>query len=121
MIVVPQCRCREGAEARELVSQKFLFANMDVKEDGFIMPKDPKTGLSVYMFVEFNTPEQAEVAIKTADGFAMDKKHIISVNAFDDIGKYANAPEEFKEPERESFVEKDHLRGWLLDERCRDQ
>ncbi|KAI8811782.1 eukaryotic translation initiation factor eIF2A-domain-containing protein [Cladochytrium replicatum] len=86
------------------------------------MPKDPKTGLSKgYMFVEFSSPEQAEVAIKTADGIAMDKKHIIAVNAFDDIGKYANAPEEFKEPARESFVEKDHLRGWLLDERCRDQ
>ena len=59
-----------------------------------------------YLFIEFETPEQANLAIKQYDGYPMDKTHYLALNRFTDIEKYSQIEEEYKEPEEEKFVEK---------------
>lgn len=61
---------------------------------------------SSYLFIEFETPEQASLAIKTYDNYPMDKTHYISVNRFTDVEKYSQVEQVYKEPEEEKFVEK---------------
>jgi len=59
-----------------------------------------------YVFIEYDTPEQAAAAIKTKDGHLLDKSHKLRVNRFTDVEKYANAPDVYVEPEIEPYVEK---------------
>lgn len=102
---------------------KKIFKNIgQIKENGLHMPTDPATGESKgYIFIDFETPEQAAVAVKQADGYKMDKTHILAVNRFDDIERYTSLNDEYQEPEDEPFVEKEHLKSWLSDPRARDQ
>ncbi|KAJ3111315.1 Translation initiation factor 3 subunit b [Phlyctochytrium bullatum] len=75
-----------------------------------------------YIFIEFETPEQANLCIKsTLDGLVIDKKHTAKVNKFDDIDHFLTLNEEYIPPVIEPFAERAHLRSWLLDERCRDE
>lgn len=74
-----------------------------------------------YLFVEFETPEEATNAVKQGDGYRLDKAHVLSVMHFKDVEKFANMSEEYKEPAEEPFVAKEHLKSWLLDPRGRDQ
>ena len=58
------------------------------------------------MFIEFETAEQASLAVKLIDGFKMDKSHTLAVNRFTDVEKYSAVEEEFNAPPEEEFVEK---------------
>jgi hypothetical protein len=82
-----------------------------IKEDGIYMPmgKNPETGdveSRGYVFIEYDTPEQAVAAIKTKDGHPLDKSHRLSVNKFTDIEKYATQSDQYVEPEIEPYVQK---------------
>jgi translation initiation factor 3 subunit B len=59
-----------------------------------------------YVFIEYDTPEQAMAAIKSKDGHALDKSHKLSVYKFTDVEKYANLAEEYTPPKIEPYVEK---------------
>lgn len=76
---------------------------------------------SRFLFVEFETPEQATNAIKQLDGFRMDKTHTLAVNRLTDIEKYANVDDEYVEPEFDDYSDREHLRSWLADPQGRDQ
>ncbi|KAI8914800.1 hypothetical protein PhCBS80983_g00802 [Powellomyces hirtus] len=93
-----------------------------IKENGLHMPVDSKTGESKgYIFIDFETPEQATLAVKQGNGHKLDRAHILAVNRFDDIERYTNTNDQYEEPEEEPFVEKEHLKSWLADPRARDQ
>ncbi|KAI8996091.1 eukaryotic translation initiation factor eIF2A-domain-containing protein [Gaertneriomyces semiglobifer] len=100
-----------------------IFSNIGrIKENGLHMPMDSITGESKgYMFIEFETAEQAALAVKQAHGFKMDKVHVLEVNKFDDVERYAHVEEEYREPEETEFKEKEHLKSWLGDAKARDQ
>lgn len=91
----------------------------------FFMPIDEATNMTGgYAFVEYETPAQAIAAVKSLNGTALDKKHVMAVNKLTDIERYGREgriDEEYKAPEIEPFVEKDHLRWWLGDHEGRDQ
>lgn len=40
-----------------------------------------------YFFLEFSTPEEAVNAVKTGNGYRLDKSHIFKVNFFSDFEK----------------------------------
>jgi translation initiation factor 3 subunit B len=108
------------------VIKKIFKTAGEIKENGINMPMEisSETGNLTskgYLFIEFETPEQASLAIKNYDNYPMDKTHYLSVNRFTDIEKYSQIEEEYKEPEEEKFVEKEHLRSWLTDPQARDQ
>ncbi|KAJ1979258.1 Translation initiation factor 3 subunit b [Dimargaris cristalligena] len=97
-----------------------------IKEDGLFMPTsiDPNSGKTMtqgYLFMEFNTPEQASAAIKQLDGFKLDKTHILAVHKYTDVERYATMNDTYKEPVIPPYEEREHLKSWLLDPKCRDQ
>lgn len=71
--------------------------------------------------MEFETPEQAALAVKNVNGYAFDKKHTLAVNKFSDIDHYTNLDDEYVEPTLEPYEEKEHLLGHLADPLARDQ
>lgn len=92
-----------------------------------------------YAFAEFNTAEEANVAMGAMQGFHFDKEHTLILNRFTDIEKFANMDEEYAEPEPEEYKSRvrigsidecvrirssfaqEHLRAWLSDSQGRDQ
>ncbi|GAO47093.1 hypothetical protein G7K_1305-t1 [Saitoella complicata NRRL Y-17804] len=115
-------------EKREVllkVMKKLFSSAGKVKDDGIFMPMEENSKGKLmskgFMFVEYETPEQADAAVKALNGRRMDKQHTLSANRFTDVEKYANVSEEYVEPEEEPFVEQEHLRSWLADAQARDQ
>ncbi len=95
-----------------------------IKEDGIFMPMEDRDGAFTskgYLFVEYETPEQAINAVKTLNGKKLDKAHTLLVNKFTDVEKYAAVDDEFKQPQEESYIEHEHLRCWMTDGQGRDQ
>ncbi|KAJ9063008.1 Translation initiation factor 3 subunit b [Entomophthora muscae] len=107
------------------VVQKIFKKYGTIKPEGLSMPqhkdKDGKLMTSGFLFMEFETPEQAALAVKNVNGYAFDKKHTIAVNKFSEIEHYTNLSDEYVEPTLEPYVEKEHLLGHLADPLARDQ
>ena len=50
------------------------------------MPRDPETGMSRgYLFIEFQTAEIAGAVAKIANGYRLDKSHVLSALKFADF------------------------------------
>jgi translation initiation factor 3 subunit B len=129
----------EGRKQKLITFLRRIFsASGTIRDDGIFMPveKDPETGKITskgyvfalggdaecsYVFIEYDTPVQAAAAIKTKEGYALDKSHKLRVNRFTDVEKYTNMSDTYVEPEVEPYVKKEHLRSWLKDSQGRDQ
>lgn len=80
-----------------------------------------------YMFAEFATPSQAASVIQIANGYKLDKNHVLFSYSLDDVDRVMNEDSEdgaekedetFKE---EPFVENEFFNEWLCDSKARDQ
>ncbi|KAF1980889.1 translation initiation factor eIF-3b [Aulographum hederae CBS 113979] len=107
---------------------KFLLRKLNTvghaTEESFFMPIGESGSTEGYAFVEFSSPKEAAAAVKSLHGFALDKKHTISVNKLTDIERYGREgriDEQYQPPHIDEFEEKDHLRWWLGDMDGRDQ
>ena len=58
-----------------------------------------------YFFLEFKKPEEAVNAVKTGNGYKLDKSHIFTVYFFSDFDKYKNLPKKFEPPKKTEFKE----------------
>ncbi|MBA0771804.1 hypothetical protein Gotri_007276 [Gossypium trilobum] len=97
---------REKFEKLEGVIRKIYSQIGVIKEDGLWMPVDPETKKTLgYCFIEYNTPQEAELAKEKTNGYKLDRAHIFAVNMFDDFDKYM----------------RENLQKWLTDEKARDQ
>ncbi|KAJ1653180.1 Translation initiation factor 3 subunit b [Dispira simplex] len=128
MIVVDHLPIVDSSKEEKLLKiVKKIFAPAGpIKDENVFMPKqeDASTGVSKsqgYMFIEFDTVEQAATAIRQLNGFKMDKTHILSVHKFTDVERYATMDDEYREPVMAPYEEREHLRSWLLDPKARDQ
>ncbi|CAI9103409.1 OLC1v1001878C1 [Oldenlandia corymbosa var. corymbosa] len=93
-----------------------------IKEDGLWMPVDPETEKTLgYCFIEYNTPQEAELAKEKTNGYKLDRSHIFAVNLFDDIEKFMKVPDEWAPPEIKPYTPGENLQHWLTDEKARDQ
>eukprot|EP01024_Parvocaulis_polyphysoides_P047892 TRINITY_DN453_c1_g2_i5.p2 TRINITY_DN453_c1_g2~~TRINITY_DN453_c1_g2_i5.p2 ORF type:complete len:269 (-),score=51.42 TRINITY_DN453_c1_g2_i5:390-1196(-) len=91
-------------------------------ETGFVMPKDESTGkYKGFVFIEFQSPAEANAAVEQFDNYKLDKNHTFRVNRFDDLEKYKKVEKEFKPLEASGYVSKQDFLKWLEDERGRDQ
>lgn len=94
-------------------------------EDLVLMPVSDETNMTEgYAFVEYESPAQAQAAVKALNGTPLDKKHTMAVNKLTDIerfGREGRIEEDYRAPELEPFQEKEHLRWWLGDNDGRDQ
>ncbi|RWS22359.1 Eukaryotic translation initiation factor 3 subunit B-like protein, partial [Leptotrombidium deliense] len=73
-----------------------------------------------FLFIEYETADQALEAVKDIDGYRLDKQHVLAVNLFNDIEKYANVPETWEPPKPQPYDDKGNLRSWLQDPDCYD-
>ncbi|XP_076922037.1 eukaryotic translation initiation factor 3 subunit B-like [Bidens hawaiensis] len=93
-----------------------------IKENGLWMPVDEDTGKTLgYCFIEYNTPQEAELAKEKTNGYRLDRAHIFAVNMFDEIDKFMNVPDEWAPPEIKPYTPGENLQRWLTDEKGRDQ
>ncbi|GFP90453.1 eukaryotic translation initiation factor 3 subunit b [Phtheirospermum japonicum] len=113
---------KEKFEKLEGVVRKIYSQIGVIKEDGLWMPVDPDTHKTLgYCFIEYNTPQEAELAKEKTNGYKLDRSHIFSVNMFDDIDKFMRVPEEWAPPETKPYTPGENLQKWLTDAKARDQ
>ncbi|KAG5565302.1 hypothetical protein RHGRI_001259 [Rhododendron griersonianum] len=112
----------EKFEKLEGVVRKISSQMGVIKEEGLWIPIDPASQKTLgYCFVEFNTPQEAELAKEKLHNYKLDRAHIWAVNMFDDIEKFMNVPDEWAPPETKPYVPGENLQHWLTDEKARDQ
>ncbi|KAL5698942.1 Eukaryotic translation initiation factor 3 subunit B [Ranunculus cassubicifolius] len=124
VIVVDHLPCvpPEKFEKLEGVIKKIFSQIGIIKEDGLWMPVDEKTQKTLgYCFIEYNTPQEAELAKEKTHGYKLDKTHIFAVNMLDDFDRFMNVPDEWAPPETKPYTPGENLRQWLTDEKARDQ
>ncbi|CAH9101713.1 unnamed protein product [Cuscuta europaea] len=113
---------KEKFEKLEGVIRKIYSQIGVVKDDGLWMPVDPDTQKTLgYCFIEYNTPQEAELAKEKTHGYRLDKSHIFVVNLFDDIDKFMKVPDEWAPPDTKVYTPGENLQNWLIDEKARDQ
>ncbi|XP_065659652.1 eukaryotic translation initiation factor 3 subunit B isoform X2 [Hydra vulgaris] len=74
-----------------------------------------------YIFLEFPKAEDAANAIKTANGYRLDKNHTFAVNSFNDFEKYKDISTDWVPPEKRVFNDFGNLKSWLLEPDSNDQ
>ncbi|KAK9320328.1 hypothetical protein V1517DRAFT_329741 [Lipomyces orientalis] len=104
---------------------KKLFSEAGrVRDDGFYMPMGPDGKSKGYVFIGFETPEQADNAVRGLNNKRLDNKHTLLVNKFTDIEKFGDDDEEEEEyiaPPEEPYIEQEYLRSWLKEPNAVDQ
>lgn len=106
------------------VLNKNLFgpAKATIVPDSIFMPREADSGMSKgYMFLELETPEQANTVLQAANGYRLDKQHVLSALRLSDFDRLLQMSEEYHEPAIEPFEEKEYLKSWLSDPYARDQ
>ncbi|PIA45848.1 hypothetical protein AQUCO_01600232v1 [Aquilegia coerulea] len=124
VIVVDHLPCvpPEKFEKLEGVIRKIFSQIGVIKEDGLWMPVDPATQKTLgYGFIEYNTPQEAELAKEKTHGYKLDKTHIFAVNLLDDFDRFMKVPDEWAPPETQPYRPGENLQQWLTDEKARDQ
>ncbi|ESN92191.1 hypothetical protein HELRODRAFT_157973 [Helobdella robusta] len=75
-----------------------------------------------FIFLEFQTHQEALKAVAATDGYKLDKQHVFAVNMFSDIEKYTtNVSEKWEEPVAIPYKDHGNLYSWLLNPHCYDQ
>lgn len=104
------------------VEKEFTRRGCPYPSKKVVLPWDKAEGKSKgFMFIEFNTAEEAERAKAVMDKHPFDAKHRFKINILTELDEYVELDETFKEPEPEVFRPKEHLRAWLTDPAGRDQ
>ncbi|CAN6582289.1 unnamed protein product [Malus baccata var. baccata] len=112
----------EKFEKLENVIRKIYSQIGVIKDDGFWMPLDPETNKTLgYCFLEFNTPQEAELAKERTHGYKLDRSHIFVVNIFNDFDRFMSVPDQWAPPESKPYTPGENLQQWLTDEKARDQ
>ncbi|KAK4379539.1 hypothetical protein RND71_001401 [Anisodus tanguticus] len=113
---------KEKFEKLEGVVRKIYSQLGVIKEGGLWMPVDKETQKTVgYCFIEYNTPQEADLSREKTHGYKLDRSHIFAVNAFEDIEKFLKVPDEWAPPEIKPYVPRENHQQWLTDEKARDQ
>lgn len=113
------------ADKLTLVLKKLFktVGNVVEGDEGIYMPvENGKT--KGFLFVQYETYDQAEAAVKQLNGKMLDQKHRLLVNRLADIEKYGaegNISQEFQEPEVAPYKDHGYLKSWLQDKQGRDQ
>jgi len=104
------------------VLRKILGGVGDIRDDGIYMPMNADGSENLgYVFVEYDSPESAQRAVREIDGFVLAKKNTFRVNPFEDLERYARVPDEYAPPPEATHSTHDQLHSWLTDRRGRDQ
>ncbi|KAI4985566.1 hypothetical protein ZWY2020_018196 [Hordeum vulgare] len=97
------------------------FSNIIVVDNLPVVPPEKDQEDPGYCFIEYNTPQEAELAREKTNGYKLDKSHIFAVNMFDDFEKYMKVPDEWAPAEIKPYTPGENLLKWLTDDKARDQ
>lgn len=103
---------------RDLLTKLFSSVGTLVQ---LLVPTDDAESSMGYCICEYSKKEEAKEALTRLNEYKLDKKHTFLVNAYSDLQKYANVPDEYVAPTFEPLADKSTLYEWLLDERNLDQ
>ncbi|XP_069124801.1 eukaryotic translation initiation factor 3 subunit B-like [Argopecten irradians] len=114
---VPQVGVERQEKLKNVISKLFTKFGKIVTEF-YPMENDKTKG---YIFLEYTSPMHAMEAVKTANGYKLDKQHTFSVNLFSDFVKYGDLADEWVPPTRQPFKDVGNLRYFLQEPDCVDQ
>lgn len=119
---IPTLEIEKEKPFLNVIKKKFIQEVKDkIREDGVYFPKDNNVGKG-FMFIEFDTPDTMKQAISLTNNVPLDKNHKLfsySLSELLDLSELKEPTEQVYVPE--SYKEREHLRGWLLDHSARDQ
>lgn len=118
--IVPEAKI----EALTKVLKKVIGKVRPIKEPhGFHMPTDESGKSMGYVFLEFNTEDDAREIIKKFNNVKLDAKHTLQVDRLGNVEKFTDpkVSTDYKEPHLEPFKPLPHLKSWLTDSQGRDQ
>ncbi|KAI5481585.1 translation initiation factor eIF-3 subunit 9 [Pseudohyphozyma bogoriensis] len=106
-----------------IVKSTLKEVGIKLSKDQLEMPMDAGAdGKSKgFVFVTLASESEAKGFQRGMHGVAFDKRHTFSVIPFLEVEKYEQLTEEWKEPETEEWVVKEHFKHWLGDQAGRDQ
>ncbi|KAK9447357.1 uncharacterized protein V1518DRAFT_422015 [Limtongia smithiae] len=115
-------------DALKKVIKKLFSTAGRVRDDEFFMPMGADGKSKGYLFIGFESPEQAANAVRELNNKRLDNQHTLLVNKFTDIERYGDIDEdededeeEYHEPPEKPYVEEEYLRYWLQDPSAVDQ
>lgn len=85
------------------------------------MPRDESGMSKGYMFVGFESVAAADAVLAIANGYRLDKSHVLSAVRLSEFERLTGTEEEYREPRFEPFEEREYLKSWLSDPTARDQ
>ncbi|XP_012282940.1 eukaryotic translation initiation factor 3 subunit B isoform X2 [Orussus abietinus] len=74
-----------------------------------------------YIFLEYNNPQSALAAIKSANNYKLDKQHTFKVNLFTDFKKFEDIPKDWEPPKPQPYKAAGDLHYYLLEPDAYDQ
>ncbi|XP_045213087.2 eukaryotic translation initiation factor 3 subunit B-like isoform X2 [Mercenaria mercenaria] len=89
-----------------------------IVNDFYPMGSDEKT--KGYLFIEYSNPQSALDAVKSTNGYKLDKAHTFAVNLFSDYDKFEHVPDDWEPPQAKPYKDLGNLRYWLQDPDCFD-
>ncbi|ELT99648.1 hypothetical protein CAPTEDRAFT_163351 [Capitella teleta] len=121
VIVVDNVPCvgAERLDKLQNVIRKIFNKFGKIQTEHFPKESDGKT--KGYIFLEYQSPEEALEAVKNTNGYKLDRQHTFIVNMFSDFEKYAAVTEEWEQPEIQPYKDHGNLLHWLLDPHDYDQ
>jgi len=88
---------------------------------GIFMPTDKESGMTCgFAFVQYTAPQEALMAVKTIQGYALDKRHVLQTTLYSEAMKIRELPDEFVEPTPPPYTERPDTTKWLMDSNQRD-
>ncbi|KAI8873856.1 translation initiation factor eIF-3b [Ramicandelaber brevisporus] len=123
IVVVDGLPVVKGEKVEKLlkVVKKEFSKQGRIKSNGIDMPVDEKGANKGFAFIEYESADMANNAVRELNGFRLDKNHTFFVTLFEEIETYATLPDEFAPPLAGIYEEGEHLRSWLTDPFCRHQ
>ena len=119
---VPEVGQEKLSKLTQMLVKMFSRVSPTLTEADIYMPFNATDDMTLgCCFIKFGNEKEAELALTTFQGFAIDKKHSFKVNMYSDIEKYKNISTTYVPSEPVSFKPRPDPTDWLSDSKGRDQ
>ncbi|KAI8909825.1 eukaryotic translation initiation factor eIF2A-domain-containing protein [Gorgonomyces haynaldii] len=118
VVIVDNCPIVDESKREKLLTvlNKLFSKCGQIKE--MHMPMDEKS--KGYLFLQYETKKEALDCIATFQNHRLDKNHVFSLVLMEQVPELLELGE-YVEPEIDPYEEREYLRSWLQDDKCRDQ
>jgi len=74
-----------------------------------------------YIFLEFHSPQEAIEAVKTTNGYKLDKQHTFAVNLLSDFDKYEKIQDHLEPPAPKPYQDAGNIYNYAMNPHCYNQ